>query len=60
MDFLECDVHLTKDGVVIVAHDGDLARLCGVHHKIEDLNYDEIPPFMDKFYAGMPFKEYFC
>jgi glycerophosphoryl diester phosphodiesterase len=27
---IECDVHLSKDGVPVVFHDGDLKRLCGV------------------------------
>ena len=30
INLLECDVHLTKDGIVVVAHDADLVRLCGV------------------------------
>ena len=26
--YLECDVHLTKDDVVVIAHDYDLTRTC--------------------------------
>eukprot|EP00347_Sterkiella_histriomuscorum_P004184 403361426 len=34
---------MTKDGVVIVAHDDDLKRLCGIDRKIEEFNYEELP-----------------
>jgi len=40
---LECDVHLTKDGVVLIAHDEDFKRLCGVDKKIADTPYEAIP-----------------
>ena len=43
MDLLECDVQMTKDGVVIVSHDTDLSRLCGVHKLIKDVNFNELP-----------------
>ncbi len=29
MNLLELDVHLSKDGQVVVAHDGSLERMCG-------------------------------
>jgi len=45
-NLLECDVHLTRDGVVIVSHDADLSRLCGVNEQIADTKYDELPPMM--------------
>src|SRR5258708_39881090 len=32
---IECDVRLTSDGSVVVFHDGDLARMCGVSLKVE-------------------------
>ena len=34
---------MTKDGVVIVAHDEDVKRLCGIDKKVSDFNYDELP-----------------
>lgn len=34
---IECDVHLTKDGNVIVFHDDDLERLIGQKGRISDL-----------------------
>ncbi|MFK4819441.1 glycerophosphodiester phosphodiesterase [Ochrobactrum quorumnocens] len=34
---IECDVHLTKDGSVIVFHDDDLKRLTGRDGRISDL-----------------------
>ena len=29
LNLMECDVHLSKDGEVVVAHDCDLERMCG-------------------------------
>ena len=49
IDLLECDVQMTKDGVVIVAHDDDLKRICGVDRKIEEFNFDELPPILKSF-----------
>ena len=34
---------MTKDGVVIVAHDDDLKRICGIDKNIQDFNYEELP-----------------
>ncbi|KAL9049082.1 MAG: hypothetical protein Q9162_007397 [Coniocarpon cinnabarinum] len=39
---LETDVHLSKDGVVMLSHDGDLKRCFGIDKKIIDLTADEI------------------
>lgn len=38
---IECDVHLTKDGGVIVFHDDDLKRLAGREGRICDLTLEE-------------------
>jgi lysophospholipase D len=44
MDMIELDVHLTKDNVVVVAHDESLERICdGDRRLIKDLNFAELP-----------------
>jgi len=40
--YLETDVHLTADGVLVAFHDTDLTRTCGVARFIADLTSDEI------------------
>ena len=42
---VEFDVQFTKDKQVVVFHDGDLKRMCGVDKKILDLTYDELAPY---------------
>lgn len=39
---LETDVHLTKDGVVVISHDATLKRCFGRPEKIIDCTWDEI------------------
>ena len=39
---IELDVHLTKDEKVVVFHDFNLKRMCGVNKRIEDCTYDEL------------------
>ena len=39
---MELDVQLTKDGVMVIHHDYDLKRTCGVNKKIQDLTYREL------------------
>lgn len=39
---VELDVHLTKDGQVVVFHDHDLERMTGAKGKIEDRTYAEL------------------
>lgn len=40
VDVFELDCHMTKDGKVVVAHDNNLSRLCGVERLISETNYD--------------------
>lgn len=39
---IELDVHLSKDGELLVFHDDDLCRMCGVTGRIETLSADEV------------------
>ncbi|KXS19305.1 PLC-like phosphodiesterase [Gonapodya prolifera JEL478] len=40
---LETDAYLTKDDKVVLFHDEDMERMCGVKGKIRDFNFDELP-----------------
>ena len=42
VDWIETDVQETKDGVLVLFHDDDLARITGVSGKIADYTYDEL------------------
>ena len=39
---MELDVQLINDGVMVIHHDYDLKRTCGVNKKIADLTYREL------------------
>ena len=39
---VELDVHLTKDKRLVVVHDSNLKRLCGVDCQVEKLNWKEL------------------
>ncbi|PKS07815.1 hypothetical protein jhhlp_006423 [Lomentospora prolificans] len=39
---IESDLHLTKDGVVVLSHDGTLKRCFGVDKKIDDCDWEYI------------------
>lgn len=41
-DMIELDLHMTKDGEIVLIHDGDLARTADVSGKISELTLDEI------------------
>ncbi|MET0410828.1 MAG: glycerophosphodiester phosphodiesterase family protein [Polyangiaceae bacterium] len=41
-DVLELDVHATKDGVLVVAHDADLERTVGIRAQIAELDWQEL------------------
>ncbi|HEY2525804.1 MAG TPA: glycerophosphodiester phosphodiesterase [Candidatus Binataceae bacterium] len=40
--YLELDVHMTRDGVIVVSHDPHLMRTCGLEAAIRDLTLAEI------------------
>jgi len=39
---IECDLHLTADGEVVVFHDDTLTRMCGVDAHVEDQTLDTL------------------
>lgn len=39
---IELDVQLTKDEKVVVFHDADLKRVCGVNAKVNSMTYEEL------------------
>lgn len=39
---IELDVHISKDGEIVVFHDDNLNRVTGVNKKISEVTYDEI------------------
>lgn len=41
-DGIELDLRGTRDGKVVVIHDEDLKRLCGVDAKVSDLTFEEL------------------
>ena len=41
-DMIELDLHMTKDGEIVLIHDGDLARTADVAGNIRQLTLDEI------------------
>ena len=43
MHLLECDVHMTEDRVVVVSHDSNLQRLCGIPSCIDKFMYKDLP-----------------
>ena len=42
---MELDVQLTKDGQVVVFHDDELRRVCGVEGKVWDYTFSELQKF---------------
>ena len=42
---MEMDVQLTKDDQLVVFHDGDLRRMCGVEGQVLDYTYEELQQF---------------
>ncbi|MEI3219101.1 MAG: glycerophosphodiester phosphodiesterase family protein [Lachnoclostridium sp.] len=42
---IELDLHLCKDNQLVVFHDDNLKRICGVNGRIEEYTYDELQNF---------------
>ena len=51
-DYIELDVHETKDGEIVVIHDASLKRTTGVDKKIWNVTYDEIKDLDAGSYFG--------
>ena len=47
---LEMDLCLTKDEEVIVIHDHNLLRLCGVDEDVNKFNYKDLPKFSENVF----------
>lgn len=41
-DYIELDVQMTKDGVLVVTHDESLNRVAGINKKVWELSYEEL------------------
>lgn len=42
---VELDIQLTADKQIVVFHDADLKRMCGVDRRVDSLTYDELQQF---------------
>jgi glycerophosphoryl diester phosphodiesterase len=42
VEYLEFDVHMTRDGEIVVAHDDHLERMCGLGRRIPEMTYAEL------------------
>ncbi len=40
--YIELDVHMTRDGEIVVSHDDHLARTCGLERAIPEMTYAEV------------------
>lgn len=43
--FFETDVHSTKDGILVLAHDSDISRLSGKSLRIKDITFQELEKY---------------
>ena len=59
-DMLELDVHLTRDGRVVVAHDQHLLRLTGLSQNIREVEYGELPTLKERVNIDFCPGETFC
>ena len=57
---IEIDVHVTKDGHVVVFHDDNLKRVCGVNKLVKDCTLEELKtyPLANTEYTIPTFKEF--
>ena len=53
-ELLELDVHLTRDRQVVVNHDADLSRQCGVKAQVSSYAYSELPRYLLPHKLPMP------
>lgn len=51
LNFMECDVQISKDGQVVVAHDDTLERMCGnlfQGKRVRDYDFADLPKFQQE------------
>jgi len=42
VDYVETDVHATRDGVAVISHDPDLRRIAGRDERLRDLDWSDV------------------
>jgi glycerophosphoryl diester phosphodiesterase len=57
-DMLEMDVCFTKDRKLVVHHDSNLVRTCGLQDFIEHIEYDKLPNFQAKVPLDFAYRQY--
>jgi glycerophosphoryl diester phosphodiesterase len=55
--YLETDVHVTSDGVLVAFHDDDLQRTCGIPGKISELPWSTVSTALVEGKAPIPMLE---
>jgi len=55
--YLETDVHVTSDGVLVAFHDDDLQRTCGIAGKISELPWSTVSAALVEGKAPIPMLE---
>lgn len=55
-DGIETDVHLTKDGILVITHDEEISRVSSGHGMVKDLTLDELRQFDFGLWKGEEFK----
>jgi len=55
--YLETDVHVTSDGVLVAFHDDDLQRTCGIAGKISELPWSTVSTALVEGKAPIPMLE---
>lgn len=56
-DVIELDVRQTKDGEIVVLHDENIKRICGVDKKIGDITYEELSQLSAGAWYGEEFED---
>ncbi len=54
VDCIEIDVQMTRDGQIVLFHDGDLFRTLGVSKTVGEMEYKDIKALVDEKYANSP------
>jgi glycerophosphoryl diester phosphodiesterase len=54
LDYIETDVHATRDGVAVISHDPDLRRLAGRDQRLLDVDWAEVASIRLARDQGLP------